>query len=199
MAGKITSEPLRLLLVTAFLASCIGQRPHTSFTIERDLTKSPPKIEMIFSNIESYDHFDWIEEQPMSCYLVFFSDATFLGPVTGQSSIPVDELFHKSNTEYLYGANNKWGRWKLKGDTIEVEIMEAWFNPAIHYRYQSGALQVLNDTLKSLEGLYNVGHPRREEKRILSQGFLNSKRKHFCRNDSIDLSYINPSKAWINN
>ncbi len=153
---------------------------------------------MVFSNIESYDNLNWVEEQPSSCYLVFFSDATFLGPVCGHSNIPVFELFHKSNTDWLYGFNSNWGRWKQKGDTIEVEIMEAWFNPAIHYRYQSETLQLLNDTLRSLEGLYNVGHPKREEKLIKAEGFLNSKRKLFYQNDTLDLSFIDPSEAWIN-
>jgi hypothetical protein len=198
MPGRMKNLRLAILLLLFYLASCIGQRPHTSFTIERDLKESFPKIEMIFSNIESYDNLTWIEEQPFSSYLVFFSDATFLGPVIGQSNIPLDDLFHRSNTDFLYSAKHNWGRWNQKGAIIEVEIMEAWFNPAIHYRYQSGTLQVLNDTLKSLEGLYNLGHPRREEELIKAEGFLNSKRTLFYRNDTLDLSFIDPSKAWIN-
>lgn len=119
-------------------------------------------------------------------YIVLFDDQSFKGPIYfDQAKYNIYDFYKKS--ESVYERKDNWGRYLINGNNIGIEIGLCEYTPWCRFRLKTTAVKIINDSTLYVDPA------------VLDNAILFGKNASlFHRIDSVDLSFIKPSNAWLN-
>jgi hypothetical protein len=121
-------------------------------------------------------------------YIVFFEDGSYKDRISfDQTLYRLSTFYNEEMDESLYKPKKRWGRYRVGQNEIAFEVGLCEYTPGCRFRLKSGYFDIINDsTLK-------VNPVKNDNARLFGKQV-----KTFHKIDSIDLSFIDPSKAWHN-
>jgi hypothetical protein len=121
-------------------------------------------------------------------YVLFFQDGSYKGPISfDQTLYKLSTFYNEEKEKELYGPKANWGRYSVNKTSILFEVGVCEYTPSCRFRLKTGTFDIINDSTLKFD-------PQKQENTY----FYRKSVITFHKIDSIDLSFIDPSKAWPN-
>lgn len=121
-------------------------------------------------------------------YMIFFKEGTYKAPISfDQTLYQLSDFYNINNEKSLYGPRQDWGRYSIVQDFIEIEVAVCDYMPDCRLELKTGRITLINDSTLMV-------NPEFEDNTYI----FGDQVKIFYKIDTVDISFIDPSKAWHN-